>query len=150
MFPEIWSYELFETYVPQNWNFGKPLRFTTDYENNFGRKEYASNTVGGYYTVRLGILEKLKAMKKQASVLALRFITDEYIMPLGVFVTREATRKAVKNKTIEFASKELMLEYARKLAKKRFNCNADHLLNASKLLSDIKHQAKLERFINFP
>ena len=100
--------------------------------------------------MRLGILEKLKAMKKQASVLALRFITDEYIMPLGVFVTREATRKAVKNKTIEFASKELMLEYARKLAKKIFNCNADHLLNASKLLSDIKHQAKLERFINFP
>src|SRR3989338_7934 len=150
MFPEIWGYELFETYIPSNWNFGKPLRFTTDYENNFGRKEYASNTVGGYYTVRLGILEKLKAMKKQASVLALRFITDEYIMPLGVFVTREATRKAVKNKTIEFASKELMLEYARKLAKKRFNCNADHLLNASKLLSDIKHQAKLERFINFP
>ena len=32
--------------------------------NNFGRKDYASNTVGGYYTVRLAILEKLKEILK--------------------------------------------------------------------------------------
>ena len=31
MFPEVWSYELFETYVPSNWNFSKLLRYTTDF-----------------------------------------------------------------------------------------------------------------------
>src|SRR3989344_1144721 len=98
MFPEVWSYELFETYVPQNWNFSRPLRYSTDYESSYGRKEYAFGTVGGYYTVRLAILEKLKEMKKQASVLALRFITDEYSMPLGVWVTREAARKTMSSK----------------------------------------------------
>ena len=147
MLPEIWNYELFETYVPQNWNFNQELRHTTDYENIFGRKEYASNTVGGYYTVRLAILEKLKEMKRQASVLALRFITDEYSIPLGVWVTRQATRKSVNNKPIDFSSKELMLSYARALIKKKFNCNVDYLLNSSKMLKNIKQQTKLEKFI---
>ncbi|MBI3034723.1 hypothetical protein HYY71_00225 [Candidatus Woesearchaeota archaeon] len=147
MFPEIWSYELFETYVSSSWNFSKPLRYTTDYEAYSGRKEYAFGTVGGYYTVRLAILEKLKEMKRQASVLALRFITDEYSMPLGVWVTRQAARKAFEKNPIEFSSKELMFEYARKMAKRKFNCNADYLLNSSRLLKNIKHQTKLEKFI---
>ena len=108
---------------------------------------YAFGTVGGYYTVRLAILEKLKELKRQASVLALRFITDEYTMPLGVWVTREATRKSMQSKPIEFSSKELMLEYARKLVKRKFSYNADYLLNASKLLKSIKQQTKLKKFI---
>ena len=86
-------------------------------------------------------------MKKQASALALRFITDEYTMPLGVWVTREATRKAVSNKSIEFSSKELMLEYARKLIKKRFNYNVDYLLKESISFKNIKQQKKLMQFI---
>ena len=147
MFPEIWNYELFETYVPSNWNFSKPLRYSTDYESNYGRKEYAFGTVGGYYAVRLAILEKLKEMKRQASVLALRFITDEYTMPLGVWVTREATRKSVSSKSIEFSSKELMFEYARKLIKKRFSYNVDYLLKESILFRNIKQQKKLMQFI---
>lgn len=147
MFPEIWGYELFETYVPASWNFSKPLRFSTDYEAYEGRKNYAENTAGGYYTPRLAIVEKLKEMKRQASVLALRFITDEYTMPLGVWVTREAARKTMASKPIEFSSKELMLEYSRKLAKRKFGCNADYLLDSSRLLKNIKQQAKLEKFV---
>ena len=147
MFPEVWNYELFETYVPQNWNFNKPLKNTTDYETYSGRKDYAGNTAGGYYTVRLAILEKLKEMKKQSSVLALRFITDEYTMPLGVWVTRETTRKAMLSKPIEFSSKELMLDYARKFVKRKFNYNVDYMLNSSKLLKNIKQQKKLMQFI---
>src|SRR3989338_10004868 len=147
MFPEVWSYELFETYVPSNWNSSKALRYSTDYESYDGRKDYAETTAGGYYTVRLAILEKLKHMKRQASVLALRFITDDYTMPLGVWVTREATRKAMNNNPIEFSSKELMLDYARKFVKRKFNYNADFLLNSSKLVKNLKEQKKLVNFI---
>ena len=147
VFPEIWSYELFETYAPQNWNFSKELRCSTDYENYNGRKNYAETTAGGYYTVRLAVLEKLKELKRQASVLALRFITDEYSMPLGVWVTRQATRKAMSNKPIEFSSRELMLEYARKLLKRKFNYNADFLLGKSILFKSLKQQKKLMQFI---
>ena len=147
MFPEVWSYELFETYAPPNWDYRRELRHTTDYESYSGRKNYAGETAGGYYTVRLAILEKLKEMKRQASVLALRFITDEYTMPLGVFVTREATRKSMALKPIEFSSKELMLDYARKLIKRKFNYNVDYLLSSSRLLKNVKQQTKLVKFI---
>ena len=147
MFPEVWSYELFETYAPSGWNLSKPLRYSTDYETYSGRKDYAETTAGGYYTVRLAVLEKLRELKRQASVLALRFITDDYTMPLGVFVTREAARKAMSNKMIEFSSKELMLEYSRKLVKKYFNYDADFILKESLLLKNMKQQKKLVNFI---
>ncbi len=138
-FPEVWSYELFEMYV-------KSPNYTTDYELYSGRKNYAKATSGGYYTVRMGILEKFRKLKKQGTVLSLRFITDEYTMPLGVWVTLEATRKAMNSKPIFFSSKELMLEYARKLIKSKFNYNIDYLLNTSKLLKNIKYQTSLEKF----
>jgi len=147
MFSDVWSSELFETYVPNNHNFNSNLKYTTDYESYYGRKDYASNTVGGYYANRLSILEKLNEIKKQASVLALRFITDEYSMPLGVWTVREATRKAVANKLIEFSSKELMLTYAKNLIKKKFNFNLDKILERSILLKSIKQQTKLEKFL---
>ncbi|MBS3102309.1 hypothetical protein J4458_02585 [Candidatus Woesearchaeota archaeon] len=141
LFPEIWSYELFETPVSD------PEHFTTDYEFYEGRKYYADNTAGGYYTVRLAILEKLNEMKKQASVLALRFITGDYTLPLGVWVTREAARNAMSSAPIEFSSKELMLEYAKKLVKKRFNCDAGFYFKRSKIIREIKSQSKLMKFL---
>src|SRR3989338_1866176 len=139
-FPEIWNYELFEMHVSSD-------RYMTDYEPYEGRKYYAANTAGGFYTVRLGILEKLREVKKQGSVLALRFITGDYTLPLGVWVTLEATRKAMQSKPIEFGSKELMLEYAKKLSKKKFNFGLDGILSQSILLKNIKEQSKLVKFL---
>jgi|TARA_B100001971_G_scaffold214075_1_gene249646 hypothetical protein len=140
-FPEVWSYELFEMHISNENNF------MTDHEPYEGRKYYAEETAGGYYTVRLAILEKLNQMKKQGSILALRFITGDYTLPLGVWVTREASRKAMETRPIEFSSKELMLEYAKKLAKKKFNFNLDNILKNSKLLKNIKQQSKLIKFL---
>lgn len=140
-FPEIWSYELFETHI------SNPNHFMTDYEPYHGRKAYASNTAGGFYATRLPILERLEKMKRQASVIALRFITGDYTLPLGVFVCREATRKALGNKPIEFGSKELMIKYAKALIRKKFNININNLLNRSILLKNIQQQSKLTKFI---
>lgn len=50
-------------------------------------------------------------------------------------------------KPIEFFSKELMLEYARKLIQNKFNYNVNDLLDVSKLLKNIKHQKKLIKFL---
>jgi len=130
-FPEQWSYELFEMYV-------KPgiLEYSTDHEEFAGRKNYAENCAGGYYTVRMAIAEHLMKNKRQNTVLALRFITDEYVLPLGVWVTREATRKALMNKPITFASKELMLNYAKLIAKKKFGVDIAQILQKSKILKE--------------
>jgi len=139
-FPEVWSYELFETHIRN------PQHYMTDYEPYEGRKYYAQNTAGGYYTVRLAILEKLNQIKKQGSCLALRFITGDYTLPLGVWVTREAARKTMNSKPIEFSDRELMLTYAEKLIKKKFDIDLNILLDKSILLRKIKTQSKLTKF----
>ena len=139
-FPEIWSYELFETYIG-NPSKQEQTETSTDYESFNGRTDYARNTVGGYYAARLGILEYLKNKKRQASVLTLRFITDEYYMALGVWVVREATRQALSSKPLVFSDKDLMLKYARAIISKKFNFNLDTLLRKCILLTS--HQKRL-------
>lgn len=146
-FPAIWSYELFELYKPRtSWNVSGLTDFTTDFEPYFGRKSYAENCAGGFYTARLAVLEKLNKLKRQAAVLAIRIITGEYAVPLGVWVTREAARKALKNKNLAFDSAEQMLTYAKELVRKRFGIDITNILNQSILLRNFKNQRKLTQF----
>jgi hypothetical protein len=141
MFPDCWSYELFEMIITEQG------MFATDYESFQGRKEYAYSTAGGYYAARFAILERLRAMKRQASVLALRFIDpNEYIAPLGVWVVKEATRAALQNKPIEFATKELMLHYAKLIGSRKFGCNVEKIIEESLLLKNMQNQSKLTQF----
>jgi hypothetical protein len=147
MLPGIWSYELFEIYAPKaSWNVSSEVQFSTDYEGYEGRKTYADNCAGGYYAARLPILEKLKGMKRQSTTLVFRFITGEYSIPLGVWVVREATRKSVQNKPLNFGSQELMLDYAKKLAKKKFGIDMDSILSKSIIINNIKTQKNLHSF----
>jgi len=119
---------LFECYV-------KSKEFSTDYETFKGRSSYANNCAGGYYTVKLAILEKMKELKRQASVLVFRFIDDSYLVPLGVWVTREASRIALKNPSISFADKSLSLKYASSFSLRKFNINLNNFIKKSKLLT---------------
>jgi hypothetical protein len=140
MFPNCWSYELFESVVGDT---GPPM---TDYEPYAGRKDYADDTAGGYYAARHAILERLCAIKRQAGVLALRFITNEYWAPLGVWVCRESVRNSMSSKPIEFASRELMLKYAQALIRKKFNTDISSILRQSRLLDGIEKQKRLDSF----
>ena len=147
LFPEIWNYELFESSMPDQLNTPEDeLYTTTDYENYYGRKDYAENTVGGYYAARLSLLEYLNNKKIQVSCLLLRFVTSEYSIPLGVFVVRQAVRRTVNTQEIIFNDKKTMLDYGRQLIMKRFNYNIDNLLKKSILLNKINTQTKLFQF----
>ena len=147
MFPRIWNYELFESAMPNNLkNKDENLYITTDYETFFGRKNYASNTVGGYYAARLGILEELKKLKKQASCLLLRFINSEYSVPLGVFVVRQAVRKSISSETYNFDNKKAMLEFSRNLIMNKFSYDINNLFKKSILLENINKQKRLFDF----
>jgi len=148
MFPEIFFYELYEGYMPGAlWNFSGKIEFATDFESVYGRKRYASNTVGGYYAARLPILEELKRIKRQASVLAIRFETPEYSAPLGVFVVRQATRKTLSNNYIKFEDKEKMIKYLIIQIKNKFNYDVSGIIKKSKVISNLKNQTKLKNFI---
>jgi len=97
--PRIWSYELFELYLPNtSWNPSTQIKASTDFEEYQGRKEYAFETAGGYYASRLPIVEYLNSIKKQASVIVIRLETPSYWAALGVWVVRESVRKALTNK----------------------------------------------------
>jgi len=144
-FPDAWGYELFETFIPNEYQ-GQELNYTRDHEFYEGRKTYAENCTGGYYAARLSILESLQEKKRQNSVLCLRFITEEYSVPLGVWVMQNACRNAMKNKLKEFSSKEEMLEYAFRFILKQFKINIYPLLRDSKVLNFQKSQRKLSDF----
>ncbi len=129
LLPEKWSYELFEMQA-------KPgmLEYSTDDEGFCGRKGYAENCAGGYYTVKMAIAEHLVREKKQNKALALRFITNEYVLPLGVWVTRETARKALESKPIKYSTKEAMINDAKKFAQE-LGVDITPILQKSKLLT---------------
>ncbi|MFT4304191.1 MAG: hypothetical protein ACMXYG_06515 [Candidatus Woesearchaeota archaeon] len=148
MFEDVWEYELFEMYTsqPKNPWSKEGFRYATDYEGYEGRKTYAEETAGGYYAARLPILNYLQKEKKQASCLVFRFITGEYTLPLGVWVVREATKKTIDSKKHLFETKEQMINYAKFIAKKKFNIDIDDMLKESKLYNKQRSQLKLMHF----
>jgi len=147
MFPDVWSYELFESAMPdQLISKDQEIYTTTDFETFFGRKDYASNTVGGYYAARLSILEGLKRMKIQASCLLLRFVSSEYSVPLGVFVVRQAVRKSLCSETYTFDNKKTMLDFGRDIIIKKFGYDINNLLNKSIMIESLNKQKKLFEF----
>ena len=139
--PGPFAYELFEISIDTGGTW-------TDYETNSGRKKYASNCGGGYYANRLAILEKLKSIKRVGTAITIRFITDEYYQPLGVWVVRESSRKAVTERVLEFSDKELMMKYVLGLAKKYFNYDLTETFSKSKLLKSIIFQRRINDFFN--
>ena len=93
LLPRQWSFEVIELTK----KFSR-LACWQDYENYYGRENYASSVTGGYYSPRLSVTEYLSKIKKQASVLVLREIKDEYFFPCGVGILREVTRSALSKK----------------------------------------------------
>ncbi|MBI4448891.1 hypothetical protein HY641_02595 [Candidatus Woesearchaeota archaeon] len=139
-FPGPWSYELFELMVGRG-----QLEYSTDHEFHQGRKRYADETAGGYYASRLAVLEMLKEQRERGRVLCLRFITPEYDTPLGVWVVREAARKATRAAPIAMDSLQHCIVYAKTTAQ-QFDVDLDPLLSQSKLLTYLKTQRTLSAF----
>jgi hypothetical protein len=136
LMPRFWSYELFEMWQPGAVFSNEQTQVMTDHEGFNDRKEYASNTGGGYYASRLPITEWLASKKLQASTLVIRQITKDYYMPLGVWVVREAVRKALQNPK-KFSSYELAKVYVERIT--GFD------LRRSKLIKE--EQTTLRRFM---
>jgi len=147
LFPSVWSYELFELYLPgSSWNQSSEIKASTDFENYDGRKTYATATAGGYYASRLPILEYLNSIKRQAGVLVIRVETPSYWAALGVWVVRESVRKALSHRKLEFASIEELEVGSRKVGMIKFGYNNSKILKKSKLLDQIKTQSNLMKW----
>ena len=140
LLPRQFSFEVLEAKMPGSiWNPELEMHIMQDYENWYGRKEYASNVGGGYYAVRLPISEYLSRMRKQASVLVLRECRKEYYAPCGVGILREVVNYAMSQKPESFDN----LNGALAKAQTRMILPIEIFKNKSKLLSEVKSQRTL-------
>ncbi|MFO7834399.1 MAG: hypothetical protein R6V31_10205, partial [Halohasta sp.] len=95
--PGNWEFELVEFKAPGSvWNPDPDagIWLASDYEGNSGRTSYVDQTAGAYYAARLAVLEHLDQIGRQAKVLVLRHVSEEYWGPVGVWQVREAIRHA--------------------------------------------------------
>ena len=136
MIPGIWNYELFETSIPSG-------KTTTDHETHRGRKNYAEETEGGYYAARIGILEYLKKIKKQATTILYRITTPEYTTPLGVWVCRNSVRKALQEEKKEYETNNETIERARMMTKEKWGYDIKELINKSKIIKLVRTQKRI-------
>ncbi|MCL4381110.1 MAG: hypothetical protein M1331_02870 [Candidatus Marsarchaeota archaeon] len=91
--PGAWEYESIEAWFPDtSWNRKSEILMCSSYEGYKGRSAYAE--IGGaYYAARLAVAEKLKQIQRQASVIILREIHENYSIPVGVWQVREHLRR---------------------------------------------------------
>jgi len=95
--PGRWEYELVEMKAPGSiWNPdpGGDLWMASASEGYEGRTGYVDETAGAYYAARLGVLEHLSDVGRQAKALVLREVSDDYWAPVGVWQVRESVRNA--------------------------------------------------------
>ena len=95
--PGRWEYELVEMKAPGSiWNPDPAgdLWMASASEGYEGRSGYVDETAGAYYAARLGVLEHLSDVGRQAKALVLREVSDDYWAPVGVWQVRESVRNA--------------------------------------------------------
>jgi len=104
LMPGNWEYENFEAWAPGSmWSFNlKKTEILEEHEPFRGRANYADREGGGYYAARLGVIEGLWRMKRQARIVVFREIYEGYSVPVGVWQIRENVRNAFRGKSEVF------------------------------------------------
>ena len=95
LLPGDWKYEMIEIWGRQLLWGGENDVIVQDREGM--KKKGYSPISGAYYSARLAACEYLVQKKRSARVIILRSISRDYWAPLGTWVIREATRKAMAN-----------------------------------------------------
>jgi DNA repair protein NreA len=142
--PEKFSFEVIEAKICGSvWNpINKTTQFSQDYESFFGRKKYAENVTGAYYSNKIAVCEYLEKIKRQASVIVLRESLPEYWAPLGVGILRETSRKAFKEIPEKFNS----LKEAFAKIQLRLSLNIKEFKEKSEIIKNYGKQKKLSSF----
>ncbi len=144
MIPHEWSYELVEAWYPETlWNPASSVVIFSDHENNDGKKEY-SRIGGCFYSARLASSELLRREKRQAAIVIMRETHPGYILPLGVWVTRNAIRECLTKEPVKFDN----LAAALKFISGKLSITMDRWLQNSAVLRKVMHQKKLGSFIS--
>ena len=138
--PRVYSFEVIEMWMPRSvWvRDDKPSIFV-NWEFRDGKAQHMD---GGYYAIRLPVLEYLFRVKRQATVIAIREIRPEYYAPVGNWQIRENVRRALLSKPERFNT----LDEALNSVSKRLKTKKDIWLLKSYLLKLIKTQKTLNLY----
>jgi hypothetical protein len=145
MMPAEFSYEVIEAKMPSSvWNpSGLKTFYCIDYESWYGRKDYAENVTGGYYSPRLAIAEYLNHIQKQASIIIMRECRPEYWAPCGVGILREICRDALSKKPEIFSD----IQSALKSSQSRMRLNISEFTTRSTIIQNFKKQTRINQWI---
>ncbi|HET6581121.1 MAG TPA: hypothetical protein VFG36_04485 [Methanoregula sp.] len=102
LLPGDWKYEMIEIWVRHSLWGGENDVIVQDREGM--KKKGYSPISGAYYSARLAVCEYLLQVKRSARVILLRSVSIEYWAPLGTWVVREATRKAMTRPPVQCES----------------------------------------------
>lgn len=144
LLPSEWCFEQLEAWQPGTpWAAeAEDTMVIADHEFYKGRKDYASNVTGAYYSARLAVAEYLVKEKRQAGCIIFREIGPDYRLPLGVWVIRQTIRKAFEERPLKFSDLNLVISYVGNKLKIPMN----YWLKESKIFDRLKHQKKLTDF----
>ncbi|WP_159901176.1 DNA repair protein NreA [Salinirussus salinus] len=137
--PGNWEFELVELKAPGSvWNPEPDGAYymAADSESYEGRTDYVDETAGAYYATRLGVLEHLASVGRQATCLVVRHATEEYWAPVGVWQIREGIRDAFEG---EPAVAESFHAAVRQLAP-QLPVSLDALRRKSELVAGVQSQ----------
>ncbi len=91
--PGDWKYEMIEKWGKHTLWGGDQDIIVQDREGM--KKKGYSPISGAYYSARLAVCEYLTRVRRSARVILVRSISSDYWAPLGTWVIREATRRAM-------------------------------------------------------
>lgn len=140
LLPTSWSFNLMEVWMKGAMWALETSPVKQDYEDARGRTHYADVTAGAYYAARLSALEHLTQRRRQAAVLVYREITPDYWAPLGVWVIREAVKRALAQAPQTFDTSDAALAFAESRTRNR------GWSRLSRLVSEMRTQRRLGDF----
>lgn len=133
----IWSFEMIESWYAGD---GR-MAVGVDYEDARGLDHYPS-IAGAYFAARLAVAEHLLHRNRKASVLVIREIHPEYVMPVGVWQIREGVRQAMKKPAQAFDT----LDRAMAFACSTMSQSRTEITRHSQLLRTKKSQTRITDF----
>lgn len=133
----IWSFEMIESWYAGD---GR-MAIGVDYEDARGLDHYPS-IAGAYFAARLAVAEHLLHRNRKASVLVIREIHPEYVMPVGVWQIREGVRQAMKKQAQTFDT----LDRAMAFACSTMSQSRTEITRHSQLLRTKKSQTRITDF----
>ncbi|WP_292348461.1 MULTISPECIES: hypothetical protein [unclassified Methanoregula] len=140
LLPGDWKYEMIEIWGKRTLWAGDEEMIVQDREGM--NKSGYSPITGAYYSARLAVCEYLKSIRHCARVLVVRSVSSDYWAPLGVWVVREAARKAMANPPVLVPSLDTAV--ARAVAV----IGSDRWVPHSTLIPELRTQRTLFSFTN--